>query len=235
MRYLADLHNHSCLSPCGDDTFIPSLLALEAKDRGLDLVALTDHNAAANLPAFRDACELVGITGIYGMEITTIEEVHLLSLFETVEEALEFSEVITASLLRFPNTMNKLGNQLIVDVSGEVTGELDYSLFSPSSYSFEELVSLILSAGGLAVPAHIDRPSNSALANLGFLPDAPYSAIEMVHVSEEYETGPYPVIQGSDAHYLTHVGRRSFAFEGDAPSFTSLKQSFLSHKIFTVK
>ncbi len=231
MRFTIDLHNHSCLSPCGHDEFIPSLLALEAKDKGIDIVALTDHNATANLPAFRDACELVGITGVYGMEITTVEEVHLLSLFETVEEALDFSAVIEESLVKHPHSPRLFGHQRIVDVGGEETGQIEYLLFGPSSYSFEELITMILSYGGLAVPAHIDRPSNSAIANLGFLPDAPYSAIEMMRLDETYLNGPYTVIQGSDAHALSQVGRRTSFIEGEKPDFTTLKQCFKENRI----
>ena len=229
MRFSIDLHNHSCLSPCADDDFYPSILALEAKDRGIDIVALTDHNATDNLIAFRDACDLVGITGVYGMEITTIEEVHLLSLFETVEAALEFSQVITDSLIQIENKARLFGHQYIVNVNCEVTGEVDYLLYGPSTYSFEDLVTRILSHGGLAVPAHIDRPSNSALANLGFLPPAPYSAIEMIHPDRTYLDGPYPVIQGSDAHTLNQVGRRQTVIEGMKPDFSSLCSALAAH------
>ncbi len=232
MRFSIDLHNHSCLSPCADDDFYPSILAIEAKDRGIDIVALTDHNSTENLIAFREACDLVGITGVYGMEITTIEEVHLLSLFETVEAALEFSQVITDSLIQIENKARLFGHQYIVNVNCEVTGEVDYLLYGPSTFSFDDLVARILSYGGLAVPAHIDRPSNSALANLGFLPPASYSAIEMIHPTRTYLDGPYPVIQGSDAHTLNQVGRRRTIIEGKKPDFSTLRSALEAHDVF---
>ncbi len=234
MRFTIDLHNHSCLSPCADDEFYPSLLALEAKDRGIDMVALTDHNATDNLPAFRDACELVGITGVYGLEITTVEEVHLLALFKTVEEAQRFSSIITESLIKHPHSARLFGRQRIVDVACNETGVLDYLLYGPSTYTFEELITMILSHGGLAIPAHIDRPSNSAVANLGFLPAEPYSAIEMMRLDEKYIQGPYPVIQGSDAHALAQVGRRTSYIEGEAPDFRNLilalEKNLITHR-----
>lgn len=231
MRFSIDLHNHSCLSPCADDDFYPSILALEAKDKGIDILALSDHNSTGNLTAFKEACDLVGITGIYGMEITTIEEVHLLSLFETVEAALDFSQIITESLIKIKNNTRLFGHQHIVNVDCEITGEVDYLLYGPSTYSFEELIRMILSYDGLAIPAHIDRPSNSALANLGFLPTSPYSAIEMIHLDRTYLDGPYPVIQGSDAHTLNHVGRRRTFIEGLRPDFSTLRSALEAHKV----
>ncbi|NBK24358.1 MAG: PHP domain-containing protein, partial [Spirochaetia bacterium] len=79
MQVKIDLHNHSCLSPCGSDDLTPALLAVEAMEQGIQILALTDHNCGRNLPTFAQACELCSILPLFGMEITTVEEVHVLT------------------------------------------------------------------------------------------------------------------------------------------------------------
>ena len=49
MRY--DLHLHTCLSPCADRDMTPATVAGLAKLAGAELIAITDHNSALNLPA----------------------------------------------------------------------------------------------------------------------------------------------------------------------------------------
>ncbi len=45
-----DLHVHTCLSPCADDALTPAMAAGMAKLAGADVIAVTDHNSARNLP-----------------------------------------------------------------------------------------------------------------------------------------------------------------------------------------
>lgn len=226
-----DLHNHSCLSPCGSDDLTPALLAVEAMEQGIDILALTDHNSGLNLPAFAEVCELCGLVGVYGMEVNTIEDVHVLSLFERLEDAVDFSSFIEFLLPNIPNRPDLFGNQLIVDEGGEVLGTFDKSLFSTSGISFSDLVEEVLSRDGLVIPAHIDRPANSAVANLGFLPDLPYSAVEAVKVPTGHEVWGKTVIQGSDAHYMEHVGRRSCRLEVPERSFQGLKAGLAAGEV----
>ena len=95
MRTVAyDLHLHSCLSPCGDMDMTPCNIAGMAHLCELGIVALTDHNAVDNCPAFFQACEEYGIVPIAGMELTTAEDIHLLCIFETLNEALAFGAAV---------------------------------------------------------------------------------------------------------------------------------------------
>ncbi len=219
-----DLHNHSCLSPCCNDDLIPALLAVEAMEQGIDILALTDHNSGRNLPAFAQACELCSITGIYGIEVNTVEDVHVLSLFEHLDDAMEFSTFIEFLLPPIMNRPDLFGNQLVVDEGGDVIDTFDKSLLGTSGISFSDLVEEVLSRNGLVIPAHIDRPSNSAIANLGFLPDLPYSAIEAVKVPTPHDVHGLTVIQGSDAHSLEQVGRRSCRLEVPSVDFAGLQE-----------
>ena len=49
--FRAELHIHSCLSPCADEDMTPCNLAGMASLEGIGIAALTDHNTAANCPA----------------------------------------------------------------------------------------------------------------------------------------------------------------------------------------
>ena len=231
MRYSIDLHNHSCLSPCGENALLPSLLALEASEKHLDIVALTDHNTTGNLPAFKEAAEIVGITPVFGMEISTVEEVHLLALFETIEEANDFGKFIDKSLIKFPNDTKLFGDQLIVDVAGNIIDRVDHMLYGPSTLGLDTLVNEIIANKGLAIPAHIDRNANSILANLGFIPDLPYSAVEIVDPPIQEDVSKWTIVQGSDAHYLPHIGRRFCYIESETPDFAGLSRALKEGKV----
>lgn len=51
-EFRAELHIHSCLSPCADDDMTPANIAGMALLAGADVAALTDHNSTDNCPAF---------------------------------------------------------------------------------------------------------------------------------------------------------------------------------------
>ena len=231
MRWRIDLHNHSCLSPCASNLMLPAVLAIEAMDAGIDILALTDHNSTRNLPAFAEACEIAGITGVYGLEVTTVEEVHVLALFEHLSDAMEFGEFIEFLLPDIRNAPQLFGDQLIVDLAGEVVGELEKSLFGAADISFENLIEEVLARDGLVIPAHIDRPSNSVLSNLGFLPELRYSALEAIRIPLMCETWSNPIIQGSDAHMIEHIGRRFCSIESTRPDFQGLKGALANNTV----
>ncbi len=225
MQVKIDLHNHSCLSPCGDDDFTPALLAVEAMEQGIEILALTDHNCGKNLPAFAEACELCSILPLFGMEVTTVEDVHVLTLFKDLQNALEFSAFVEFLLPKRKNNPKLFGNQLVVNIEGEVIERVDALLVSSSNLSFSDVVEEALSRDALVIPAHIDRFANSVLANLGFLPDLPYSALEAIHIPVNADTRGLAVLTGSDAHSLEQVGRRSCCLEMPSISYESLKAS----------
>ena len=65
-----DLHIHSCLSPCAEDEMTPNNICNMALIKGLDLIALTDHNSVRQIPAFAEAAEKCGIRA-HSMEISS--------------------------------------------------------------------------------------------------------------------------------------------------------------------
>ncbi len=203
-----DLHIHSCLSPCGSDDMTPSNICGMAMLKGLNMIAVTDHNTARNLPAVKACADAYGLLLIPGMEITTREEVHLLGYFPTVDTALSFSEFLRGHM---PNKKNKpsfFGNQLVMDEDDNVIAEEDELLIGAADLPLSELVKLIREAEGVPVPAHINRGSNGLLINLGFVPeDLRLTAVEVwrglpcAHTPQEGRV----VLHSSDAHYLGDI------------------------------
>lgn len=213
MLVTADFHNHSCLSPCGSLDMSPARLAREAAAHKLQLVALTDHNSALNAPAWEICARQVGIVPLFGVEACTAEEVHVLCLFGTVAEALAFGAYLEPLLLPVRYNADKLGDQAVVDAAENVLDLPQIYFGSSLLLGFDELCALAVDRKALLIPAHIDRPMFGAISQLGFLPEGPYNAVEMVHPADRHKAGSYPVTTGSDAHYPEQVGRRSFQLD----------------------
>ena len=162
---------------------------------------------------------------LYGMEATSSEEVHTLCLFDRLEPALEFGRMIYNAIQNFPNDPDRFGMQPIVTVDGEVTGFAEKLLFAATDISFFDLVPMALEAGALCIPSHIDRDYLGAVAQLGFLPDLPYDAVEVLsRVPPGAEK--WPVVRFSDAHHPDHIGRRFAAVETESFTVPALREAF---------
>lgn len=236
MRAAVDLHLHSCLSPCGDDAMTPWNIAGMAHVKGLDAIALTDHNACANLPAMRAACEEYGIALLPGMEATTREEVHVLCYFPSVESALAFGEATYPHLPKIENSAPIFGNQFIVDPDDEIAGTEPLLLISALDIGMDELVALADSHGGLCVPAHINRGSNSLIENLGFVPPGlAFAALEIDSRLPQPLLMPgderFAVLHSSDAHYLENILERTFFWEIEEKSTRGVFDSLRSAQL----
>ncbi|MFW6211286.1 MAG: PHP domain-containing protein [Spirochaetota bacterium] len=225
MTVHADIHLHSCLSPCGDLSMSPRALVEAAVRAGLSLIALTDHNTARNAPAFAAACSEAGIVPLFGAEATSSEEAHVLGIFGDLESGLEFGERLYATLPEFAVDPARYGDQVVVDPDEMVIEVLAKGLISASTYSLRQLGELIHELGGLFIPAHIDRSSFSIWSQLGFLPPDSYDAVEIYSNSNRIAYGGYTAICNSDAHFPADVARRHFSFEADEPSFRGLQHA----------
>ena len=221
MPLLADLHNHSCLSPCGSLELSPRRLAEIASARNVKALALTDHNSSLNCPAFAKVCPEYGIIPIFGMEAATSEEIHVLCLFTGLRESLAFSEYAYSVLLPFPNDPEKTGDQVYVDENDNIEGEVEYYLVNPLAISIDDIGTKVAEYGGIVIPAHIDRSAFSITSQLGVMINGPWTAVECVHIPPvtaygaggPLDTLGYPLITSSDAHYPEHVARRPFTLD----------------------
>ena len=169
-RYFYDLHVHSCLSPCADDDMTPNNIAGMAALKGLNLLALTDHNSCKNCPAFFTACRRQGIVPVAGMELTTAEDIHLICLFEELDQAMAFDTEISKHILPVKNRPNIFGNQWILNDDDEMIGEEETLLISATDLWAAKAIALARSYGAHVHPAHIDRESNGMVAILGDIP-----------------------------------------------------------------
>ena len=225
MAITADLHLHSCVSPCGQLECSPRAVAATARQRGLQLIALTDHNTALNCPAFAEVCSELGLGAVFGIEITTREEVHALGLFETVEQALELGERLWRRLPDIRFNPEKFGDQVYVDADEVILGEVERFLLTAVELGLEECGELVQTLGGLFIPAHIDRTAYSIWSQLGFLPAFPYDGLEITRPDGPLDTSGYPLLSSSDAHFLDDIGRRFTVLPGDEPSFSALAEA----------
>lgn len=217
MKLYYDFHIHSALSPCGDNDMTPNNLINMSIIKGLDAVALTDHNACENV---RAAAAVAGdkIIFIPGMEVETSEEVHIVTLFPTTDAAEEMQRILVDSSPYIPNRPEIFGNQYIMDENDEICGEIDRMLVTASGLDIYTVVAAAKDLGGIAYPAHIDRESYSVLSNLGFIPpDLDISAVEITEKSRTALEGEYSnrynIITSSDAHYLWDISERNHYIE----------------------
>lgn len=191
----------------------PANIAGMAALKQLDVIAVTDHNSCKNCPAVMKAGAEYGVTVIPGMELTTMEEVHVVCLFETLEDAMAFDDYVYHQLIPFPNDENIFGKQLIMDEEEHILGTIPDLLINATEITFDSVYDLVCQYHGIMIPAHIDKNANSLLSNLGFVPpDSRFTCVEVKNLDNLHsiqKANPYikncKVISDSDAHYLEHI------------------------------
>lgn len=221
MKAAVDLHIHSALSPCGDNDMTPNNIVNMAALKGLDIISITDHNSALNLPAAMEVASKMGILILPGLEVQTREEVHMLCYLKNVEDALSLGEIIYGLLPDIANREDIFGPELVMDRFDNVSYKVSKLLLSSADISVEELVRIVSGMGGVCVPAHIDRESYSIISNLGFIPsDCKLKTIEVSKNTKPdiiIKSIPYlesfKIISSSDAHYLGDIFERESFFE----------------------
>ncbi len=231
-KYKVDLHIHSALSPCADGEMTPPKIVHAARAKGLAMIAVTDHNSAANVAAVTEAAADSGIAIIPGLEVQTREEVHLICLFGPITNALSMQDFIQQSMPTLKNNIKAFGNQFVLDSQGRHVREEERLLLTSANLSVEEVAEEVTRLGGICIPAHVDRPAYSLLASLGFIPpDLAVAAVEISrHTSAEEARFLLPalknitIIGSSDAHVLPDIGlQHTYINIMGPPSFSELK------------
>ena len=211
---------------------IPPLIVQAALEKGINLLAVTDHNASANVIAVQKAAQGTGLTVLPGMELQTREEVHLLCLFDTLEQLAEWQNLVNQHLPPLENDIEYFGEQFVVDETGEFVRRETQLLLTSADLSLEEAIGAVGSIEGLAIPAHVDRKANGLLEILGFIPVS--VAIEALEISRHIgaDAAPlrypqirgYPLIRDGDAHRLNELlGVNEFLIE--SPTVAELKMA----------
>lgn len=235
MSLTYDLHIHSCLSPCGDDDMTPANIVGMAALKGLDVIAVTDHNSCKNCPAVLHFAKEYGVLALPGMEICTREEVHAVCLFSTLESAMEFDEYVYERLMPFPNREEVFGKQEIYNKEDTVCGTVPYLLINGADISFDGLWELVRSYEGVMFPAHIDKSSNSLISNLGFVPPgSQFTTAEVKDLSGLHDLkqrNPYlegcRIINNSDAHRLEDIHEPRLTVEAEEKSMEAVIRALL--------
>jgi len=231
MHYRADFHIHSCLSPCASLEMSPARIVAKARTAGLNAIALTDHNCTFNLPAFAEVCSRSGMECLFGMEVTTTEEVHVLCLFDQLERAMELGALVYDSLPALPHLPDQFGDQPIIDEKEQIIGYAEKFLISASGYAIGPLLEQVHAMGGLFIPAHIDRTVFGIISQLGFLPDEKFDAVELTPRGDRALARGYPVVRHSDAHEPRSVGAGCTEYDLDSLTVAQLRHALQSRQI----
>lgn len=233
-RIKADLHVHTCLSPCAGLDMSPLGIVREALRKGLDLIGVCDHNSAENVLAVKKAAGRNGLMVLGGMEVASAEEVHILVFFELDEDLLRFQNVIYRYLIG-TNDEHAFGQQVVADDEDGVSGFCDRLLIGATELPAEKIVEAARSGGGesLVIAAHIDREAYGIIGQLGFIPPAlSLDAVEVsrhMAVEEAVTRFPdckrYPVVTGSDAHTAEDIGSRYIRLTVEDGSISEIKKA----------
>ncbi len=215
--FKADLHVHTCLSPCTELDMSPMRILTAAKNKEIDIVGICDHNSSENSLAVMNAAKKMNINVLPGMEVTSQEEVHVLALFDEIENALKLQEYVYENLPG-ENDEETFGMQIIVNEKEEVLGSNNKLLIGATTIPLEEIIKNIHSFNGIAIASHIERKSFSIIAQLGFIPDnLELDALEISpsitpEEAKKMYSDDYPITYSSDAHYPDDIGKAFTSF-----------------------
>jgi hypothetical protein len=192
---------------------IPPLIIQEAELKGINLIAVSDHNAIANIEAVMKAAEGSSVTVLPAIELQTREEVHSLCLFDDLEQIQAFYDHIQPTLPKIKNNIEYFGEQFVVDETGDFIRREENLLLTSSSLSLKEAWNTVKQYNGLLIPAHVNRSAFGLLAVLGFIPgDIDIEIVEISrHISPEKARQDFPqleeyhLIQSGDAHMLENI------------------------------
>ncbi len=228
----ADLHIHTCLSPCGDASMTPTAIIEKARSKGLDVIGICDHNSSENVAAVMKAGEKNNLKVLGGMEVTSKEEVHVLALFDEDKKLSELQQIVYENL-KGKNDEELFGYQLIVDEQDEIIDLNKKLLIGATDLTVDRIVELIHSLNGLAIASHVDRERFSLIGQLGFVPEGlELDGLELSprYMSEKKKlefpmSSGFPLVTFSDAHYIDDIGKTSTVFLLDDITVIELKKA----------
>lgn len=235
--YVADLHIHTLLSPCASVEMTPRNIIETAVKYGVDIIAITDHNACDNVSSVIEAAEGTSVAVLPGMEVETREEVHIVVLFDNIEQLKTWEVFVQNHMLGLLNDESSFGGQFIVDAKDEFVGIKPEMLLASLTCGIEEVTAEVSAIGGICIASHVDRPVYSILSQLGFIPsDAVLSAMEVsrrltvAQAIERFKTvSNIPVITSSDAHTISDfISGPKTVFYMEKPTLPEIKQALLN-------
>ncbi len=231
-RFSCDFHIHSTLSPCASLDMSPRNIVRRAIETGLDIIAITDHNMVENALYAYEIGRKNNLIVLPGMELQTLEEIHLLVLFGDNEVALAFQKKIYAALPSVHNNIEFFGDQVVADENDEIVRFEDKLLLNSAQISLDDAITMIKSRGGLVIPSHIDSATYSIISQLGYVPEnLPIDALEVRDEANIPLMQPYilnrslPFVTFSDAHYVPDIGKKRTFLELEEPNFNGVTKA----------
>lgn len=207
----------------------PSAIVNRALDKGLQIIAVCDHNCAGNVEAVSEAGKRVGLTVLGGMEICSEEEVHLLVLFDDLADLKKMEETI---IRHRPGTNEPeiWGEQVLFDDRDRIMGIEEAFLAGACTMSMEEVVLTARGFNGLVIASHVNREAYGLLGVLGYIPPwMPFGALEVAAVGfpgwEDLYDSSLPKVRFSDAHYLDQIGLDYTAFILEEPTVKEISKA----------
>ena len=233
-QFKTDLHVHTCLSPCSDWDMSPKKIVQRSLDKGLDVIAICDHNTAENVGAVMKAGENRGISVLPGIEICSKEEVHVLALFDKLDNTLTMQDYVYANLAG-DNKPEVFGYQVVANEHDEVLGENPRLLIGATQLGIYDIVEKTHSLGGLSLSSHVDRTAYGIIGQLGFIPsDLKIDGVEVSYrvpldkVGDEVPgIGKLPSMTASDAHFLDDIGKVWTIFVMAKPTTHEIQRALL--------
>lgn len=230
-KYRADLHIHTVLSPCADLEMSPDKIVQQAISRGMDIIAITDHNATGQCAVVKKHAEGTNLIVINGCEVNSSEEVHAICLFEDDYTRDKFQHFLDQYLPEIPNRPEYHGLQIIVDELNQIINNSPHYLGNPLQVDLETIEKYTHQLNGIFIPAHIDRPINSLYSQLGYLPtDLKVDGMQLSKFASEKKTrqqydihSDVSLITASDAHYIEDVGSAYTSCYMFEPTFQELR------------
>lgn len=223
MKCFYDLHIHSCLSPCSDEDMTPNNIVNMAMLKGLDIIAVSDHNSVAQVGTIMALGRQAGLLVVPAMELCTAEEIHLLCLFPDLASAEQVAGQVYAGMAVAANRPDIFGHQWVLDHQDEPLWEESRMLIAASRYDVEAALSAVRAVGGVVVPAHVDRDAYSMIATLGTIPpEYGFSVVEVstshLPAGEAGASGIVPMrdfacLRNSDAHHLWDIAEPEQALD----------------------
>ncbi len=223
MIFKGDFHIHTCLSPCADITMVPGTVASALEKVGTEWVAITDHNSCGNVKVFEKVLNLRGIKVMPGIEVQTIEEVHVLVYLKSAKVAMDFSNEIREHLPDIENDPERFGYQLFVNKNDEFIGMENVMLSASTDLTINDLWHMVKRYNGLFVYAHVDRMFG-VVKQLGFIPDnPPFDAVEAIGNVNVNST----ILRSSDAHSLSQIEKAKMRVKADSRTFDEFRKALM--------
>jgi hypothetical protein len=207
----------------------PRKIIRRSREVRLDLIAICDHNSAENTDAVMREGLRHGVRVLPGLEICSREEVHLLALFGELGQALAMQALVYAHLPG-ENRAELFGHQIVATEADEVFAENPRLLIGATQLGLTDIVRATHDLRGLSLAAHVDRPANGMIHQLGFIPDD----LDLDGVEVSYRLSPAvakttlpaighrPCVTSSDAHDLSDIGRACTVLRMADPSLAEI-------------